>query len=147
MGSSLRAGLAALAGPDPARPAPAGSATVAGSEAAGSEAAGPDPVAVVVLLVDLPGMTAPAVRRVAARAAPGALVMACYGAACQPDRHRAGHRLGHPVLLGREHWAGAAALAVGDTGARAYLQAHATTVAVVPCGDVAEDQDLDYPPR
>jgi nicotine blue oxidoreductase len=121
MGSSLRAGLAALAGPDP--------------------------VAVVVLLVDLPGVTAEAVRRVSTLAATDALVMACYGAACRPDRHDPGHRLGHPVLLGREHWPGVAAQAVGEAGARPYLRSHRAAVRVVPCGDVADDQDLDHPPR
>lgn len=108
MGSSLRVGLAALAG------------TAA--------------VAAVVLLVDTPGVTAEAVRRVAAYAAPRALAMAGYG-----------DRRGHPVLLGRDHWPGVAELAVGDTGARAYLRTRAGAVRVVPCGDVADDRDLDTP--
>lgn len=112
MGSSLRAGLAALAGTGA--------------------------VAVVVLLVDLPRVGPEAVRRVTGQAAPDALVVAGYGAA--------GDRWGHPVLLGREHWAGVAALAVGDTGARPYLRAHATAVRVVPCADVADDRDVDLPP-
>jgi nicotine blue oxidoreductase len=109
MGSSLRAGLAALAG-------------VAG------------PVAVVVLLVDLPGVTAGAVRRVAAGASPDALAVAGYG-----------DQRGHPVLLGRDHWAPAAALAVGDAGARGYLRAHPDAVRVVPCADIADGRDLDHP--
>jgi CTP:molybdopterin cytidylyltransferase MocA len=108
MASSLRAGLAALAG-------------------TGAPAA-------VVLLVDMPGVTAEAVRRVARLAAPGVLAMAGYG-----------DRRGHPVLLGREHWAGVAASAVGDSGARDYLRAHASEVRVMPCGDVADDRDLDFP--
>lgn len=110
MGSSLRAGLAALAGTEV--------------------------VAAVVLLVDMPGVSAEAVRRVTSRAAPDALVMAGYG-----------DRWGHPVLLGRAHWPGVAELAVGDTGARPYLQAHATTAQVVACADVADDQDLDRTPE
>jgi nicotine blue oxidoreductase len=108
MGSSLRVGLAALAG-------------------TGADAA-------VILLVDTPGITAEAVRRVAALAAPDALVMGGYG-----------DRRSHPVLLGRDHWPGVAELAVGDTGARPYLRAHAGAVRVVPCGDVADDHDLDTP--
>jgi CTP:molybdopterin cytidylyltransferase MocA len=108
MGSSLRVGLATLTG------------TGAG--------------AAVVLLVDTPGITAEAVRRVAAQAAPHALAMAGYG-----------DRRGHPVLLGRDHWPGVAELAAGDTGARPYLRAHAAAVRVVPCGDVADDRDLDTP--
>jgi len=88
----------------------------------------------LVLLVDLPGVTAAAVRRVAALASPDALVMAGYGP-----------RRGHPVLLGREHWAGVAAAATGDVGARPYLAAHSAAVRVVPCEDVADDRDVDTP--
>jgi CTP:molybdopterin cytidylyltransferase MocA len=108
LGSSLRAGLAALAG-TPAE-------------------------AAVVLLVDMPGVTPSAVRRIAALAAPGALAMGGYH-----------DRRGHPVLLGREHWAGVAETATGDRGARDYLRAHADLVQVVPVGDVADDFDIDVP--
>lgn len=108
LGSSLRVGLEALAD------TPA--------------------TAAVVLLVDMPGVTPEAVRRVAALAAPGALVMGGYG-----------DRRGHPVLLGRDHWAGVADSATGDRGARDYLRAHPALVQVVPVGDVADDRDLDYP--
>jgi CTP:molybdopterin cytidylyltransferase MocA len=105
MGSSLRAGLAAL----------------------------PDQVdAVVVLLVDTPGITAEAVRRVGAGAGPATLRVATYGG----DG-------GHPVLLGREHWAGAAESAVGDVGARLYLARH--EVETVACDDVSDGADLDVP--
>ncbi|BEL12244.1 nucleotidyltransferase family protein [Actinoplanes sichuanensis] len=106
MGSSLRAGLAALAG-------------------TGATAA-------VVLLVDMPGVSVEAVRRILAHAGPGALVTGGYG-----------ERRGHPVLLGRDHWAGVSASATGDRGARDYLRANA--VRVVPVGDVADDFDIDVP--
>jgi CTP:molybdopterin cytidylyltransferase MocA len=108
LGSSLRAGLAALAGTDAA--------------------------AALVLLVDTPGITPAAVARLAAAAdrGPGVLAAATY----------AGKR-GHPVLLGREHWAGVAELAVGDTGARPYLAAHAVTP--VACDDIADGDDADTP--
>lgn len=109
MASSLRAGLAALAD------TPAG--------------------AVVVQLVDMPGVTPDAVRRVAAHASPQALAMGGYQG-----------RRSHPVLLGRDHWAGVAASATGDRGARDYLRAHAATVRVVPVSDVADDTDVDHPP-
>jgi nicotine blue oxidoreductase len=56
-----------------------------------------------------------------------------------------GGRRGHPVLLGRDHWAGVAASAAGDHGARDYLRAHAGTVQVVAVGDVADDVDVDTP--
>jgi len=108
MGSSLRAGLSALAG----------------------SAAD----AVVVLLVDMPGVTAEAVRRVSTRAEADALAMGGYDG-----------RRGHPVLLGRNHWAGVAAAATGDRGARDYLRAHADQVRVVPVADVADDSDIDVP--
>jgi len=49
------------------------------------------------------------------------------------------------VLLGRDHWAGVAAAATGDRGARDYLRAHADLVRVVDVGDVADDTDLDTP--
>jgi CTP:molybdopterin cytidylyltransferase MocA len=108
MGSSLRTGLSALAG------TPA--------------------IAAVVLLVDMPGVTPPAVRRIAALAAPDVLAMGGYRG-----------RRGHPVLLGREHWAGVAASATGDRGARDYLRTNADRVRVVPVDDVADDTDLDVP--
>jgi nicotine blue oxidoreductase len=105
MGSSLRAGLAASA--------------LAGCGA------------VLVLLVDQPGVRTTAVRRLLAAYDEGAdLAQAVY----------AGER-GHPVLIGRAHWAGVAALAVGDVGARAYLAEHAAQVVEVPCGGDARDAD------
>ncbi|MEV4702218.1 nucleotidyltransferase family protein [Actinoplanes sp. NPDC049316] len=106
LASSLRAGLDALAG------------TAA--------------QAAVVLLVDMPGVTPAAVRRVAAYAGPSVLAVCGYA-----------DRRSHPVLLGRDHWAGAASSASGDRGARDYLRAHAEQVRVVPVGDVADDTDLD----
>ncbi|GAA0555455.1 nucleotidyltransferase family protein [Paractinoplanes ferrugineus] len=90
-------------------------------------------VAAVVLLVDMPEVTPLAVGRVTAHAAADALVMGSY----------AGRR-GHPVLLGRDHWDGVMASAVGDRGARDYLRRH--DVRLVEVGDVAGDLDLDVPP-
>ncbi|MFI5895851.1 NTP transferase domain-containing protein [Actinoplanes sp. NPDC051513] len=92
--------------------------------------------AVVVLLVDMPHVTASAVRRVTALASSDALVMGGYGT-----------RRGHPVLLGRDHWAGVIETASGDKGARDYLRAHASELRVVPVDDVADDFDLDVPLR
>ncbi len=89
--------------------------------------------AALVTLVDMPGMTARALAAVAAAAAPDALAVATYG----------GVR-GHPVLLGREHWAGVAASATGDEGARRYLAEHAVTE--VDCTGLADPTDLDVPP-
>ncbi len=109
MGSSLRVGLSA--------------------------SAGLDVDAVAVLLVDTPGITPAAVRRVASHSSPGALAIATYG-----------DEPGHPVLLGRDHWDGVAELAQGDAGARRYLNKHPDLVTRIPCEDVADGTDMDTPP-
>jgi CTP:molybdopterin cytidylyltransferase MocA len=108
---------------------------MASSLRVGLEALGAtDADAVLVLLVDTPGVTAEAVRRVSAKSGRDALVAATYGP-----------RRGHPVLLGRDHWAGVATLATADVGARAYLTARAASVQTVPCADIADDTDMDVP--
>jgi molybdenum cofactor cytidylyltransferase/nicotine blue oxidoreductase len=89
--------------------------------------------AALVLLVDMPGMTPAAVERMAGYATPDALAVATYR----------GVR-GHPVLLGRAHWAGVVETATGDEGARRYLAAHEVTE--VDCTGVADPEDLDLPP-
>jgi CTP:molybdopterin cytidylyltransferase MocA len=92
----------------------------------------PPPDAALVHLVDLPGVTAEAVARLAeAGTGPAALVRAAYAG-----------RPGHPVVLGRSHWAGVRAAAVGDAGARAYLAAH-PELRLVECADVADPADVD----
>jgi nicotine blue oxidoreductase len=94
-----------------------------------------DTDATVVLLVDTPGITAAAVARVAATSTgAGALAAASYGG-----------EQGHPVLLGRSHWGGVAALATGDVGARPYLREHASDLRFVACDDVADGTDVDTP--
>jgi hypothetical protein len=45
------------------------------------------------------------------------------------------------VLIGRAHWDGVVATAVGDRGARDHLAAH--EVALVECGDLATGTDVD----
>jgi molybdenum cofactor cytidylyltransferase/nicotine blue oxidoreductase len=89
--------------------------------------------AALILLVDMPGMATAALQRMAAHAAPDALAVATY------DGVRS-----HPVLLGREHWAGVAETATGDEGARGYLAAHEVTE--VDCTGLADPTDLDVPP-
>jgi nicotine blue oxidoreductase len=89
--------------------------------------------AVLVHLVDLPDVGPEVVGRVLAHASPQALARATYAG-----------RPGHPVLLGREHWAGVAASAVGDRGARDYLRRHGAVA--VPCDDLASGQDVDTGP-
>ncbi|MET9365260.1 nucleotidyltransferase family protein [Streptomyces sp. NPDC006632] len=116
MGSSLRAGLEALAA--------AGDGT--GTDGGGARAA-------LVSLVDQPGIGAAAVARVlAAHRSGDSLAAASY------DGKR-----GHPVLFGARRWAEIAASATGDRGARAYLKAHECEITLVECGDVAEPYDID----
>ncbi|MEE1825756.1 nucleotidyltransferase family protein [Streptomyces sp. BE20] len=108
MGSSLRAGMAAL--PSPTR-------------------------AVLVMLVDTPGVGAAAVARLLAAHRAGAeLAAAAYGG-----------RRGHPVLIGARYFAEVTAGAVGDAGARALLAAHAEEITLVECADAATPDDLDTP--
>ncbi|QLH24800.1 NTP transferase domain-containing protein [Streptomyces sp. Rer75] len=109
MGTSLRAGLASLSG-------------------TGARA-------VLVTLVDQPGIGAPAVARVrAACRDAGSLVTAAYGA-----------ERGHPVLFGADRWADVAASAEGDRGARAYLREHQAEIIRVDCADIARVDDIDTP--
>jgi len=98
---------------------------------AGLAAIDPHVDAAVVTLVDLPDLTAEVVRRVvAAEAGPAALARATYDGTP-----------GHPVLLGRDHWDGVIATAIGDAGARDYLEARDVTT--VECGDLATGRDVD----
>ena len=99
---------------------------------AGLEALGPtDHDAALVSLVDLPDVDAAVVARlVAASQGRGDLARAAYDGVP-----------GHPVLLGRDHWAGVVASATGDRGARDYLAAH--DVELVECGDLATGVDVD----
>jgi CTP:molybdopterin cytidylyltransferase MocA len=93
----------------------------------------PDAVAVAVLPVDVPGVTHLAVARVLAAATPAVLARADY----------AGAEPGHPVLIGRDHWAGVYEAAEGDAGARPYLRTH--TVESIPCADLGTGTDVDRP--
>lgn len=98
------------------------------------ELAGTGHDAALVHLVDLPDVTAAVVARVLARSDPGpsALARASYDATP-----------GHPVLLGREHWAPVADAATGDRGARLYLSVNDPLL--VECGDLATGADVDEP--
>ncbi|GGW63525.1 4-diphosphocytidyl-2C-methyl-D-erythritol synthase [Streptomyces lucensis JCM 4490] len=89
--------------------------------------------AALVSLVDQPGIgPAAAARVLAAYEGVNSLVSAAYE----------GTR-GHPVLFGAAHWAGIAATATGDQGARAYLRDHAAAIRLVECADVADPHDID----
>lgn len=90
-----------------------------------------DSDAVVVTLVDLPDVGADVVRRLL-DPTPGRATL-----------RRASYdgRVGHPVVIGRDHWVGVAAETSGDQGARGYLATH--EVDLVECGDLASGVDVD----
>jgi nicotine blue oxidoreductase len=91
--------------------------------------------AVVVMLVDTPGLGPTVVRRLIAAHDKGAkVVVATYDG--EPR---------NPVLLAREHWAEVGRLAAGDVGARAFLSAYPELVTYVECGDVGDPSDVDTP--
>ena len=98
---------------------------------AGLASLGPEPLAVVVTLVDLPDVGASVVTRLLDREVDAAtLARAAYAG-----------RPGHPVLIGSDHIDGVIAMAEGDHGARAYLASHPHEL--VECGDLASGHDVD----
>ncbi len=86
--------------------------------------------AVMVMLVDTPGVSADVVRRLQGRAAPDVVARAAYAGVP-----------GHPVLLGRKHWPGVLDTAAGDQGARGYLRS--VEVELVECADLGSGADID----
>ena len=93
--------------------------------------------AALLMLVDLPDVGADVhVRLLEAAGDEGdlaaALVRAAYDALP-----------GHPVLLGRAHWAAVRESAVGDSGARDYFRAQRPRL--VECADLATGRDIDRP--
>jgi CTP:molybdopterin cytidylyltransferase MocA len=82
----------------------------------------------VILLVDTPGIGAPAVRAVLAADSP--VVVATYRG-----------RRGHPVAVDRSWWDEVAERAEGDRGARPFLAAHPELVREVECP--GDPSDLD----
>lgn len=115
MGASLRAALTAF----------------------GDNPAGEAVDALLVMLVDLPDVGPEVVRRVRAHAKDAADPRAVLARATYDGRP------GHPVLIGRDHWAPMAATLSGDEGARRYLAAHDATA--IECGDLASGRDQDTP--
>lgn len=110
-------------------------AGMAGSFRAGI-AAVPDGHAVLVALVDQPGVDRRTAARLLAAYAPGRVAAAAY---------RQGGRLrrAHPVLFSAGPARAAAALATGDAGARAWLGAHPELVDLVDCSDLGDGRDID----
>lgn len=89
-------------------------------------------VAVAVLLVDNPGISAEAIAAVVAAWTPGRIAIGRYRG-----------RSGHPIVMAPELWRAALVLAGPDEGARAFLAAHPELIDEV---DVPGDpSDLDTP--
>ncbi|HVV12860.1 nucleotidyltransferase family protein [Amycolatopsis sp.] len=105
MGASLRAGLRAL----------------------------PEADAVLVHLVDLPGVTPEVLRRMLEHSSPDVVARASYDG--EP---------GHPVLFGRRWWSAIAESAQGDRGARDWLKTR-TDLNLVDCSDLGSGTDVDTP--
>jgi nicotine blue oxidoreductase len=92
--------------------------------------------AAVMLLVDQPNIGGEAVRRLITtwQDRRAVAVAATYGSAMR-----------NPVLLDASAWDDVCLLARGDTGARAWLRAHAEQVVAVACDDLGSDADIDTP--
>lgn len=112
MGASLRTGLRSLPGSVPADGAVD---------------------AVLVHLVDLPGIGAEVIARLRALASPDVVARACYDGVP-----------GHPVLFGHCWWSEIAEGARGDRGARDWL-ARREDLLLVDCSDLGSGADVDTP--
>ncbi len=114
----------ALINPDPDR-GMRSSLELGVSAAGGTEA-------IAVLLVDMPGIGADAVRTVAQAWTPGRVAVG-----------RIGERRVHPTVMSPSLWCEAVALADADEGARRYLAAHPELVDEIEVEGCS--QDLDTP--
>lgn len=103
------------------------SATLRAALAAAGET---DADALVITTVDTPGLPSEAVERLLARAHRSALAQATYVGGP-----------GHPVVIGRDHWAALASDLTGDRGARRYLRENG--VELVDCADLWDGADVD----
>lgn len=92
------------------------------------------PPAVVVLLVDQPGVGAPVIRRLFTAHRPGRVTRAMWGGVP-----------GNPVVFDTADLCAAAADAEGDAAARAWIAANRHRVDDVECGDLGRGDDIDKP--
>lgn len=104
-----------------------------------------DAAAVVITLVDLPELPAAAVRRVmagptgAGSTAGGSTAAGSTAAVLRRATYDG--RPGHPVLVGRDHWAALLATLDGDAGGADYLLAAGAER--IECGDLWDGADVD----
>jgi CTP:molybdopterin cytidylyltransferase MocA len=102
--------------------------------AAAGDRGAADIEATIVLLVDTPWVSAEAVRRLVDQGSGASAAIATYDG-----------RRGHPVLLSAPVWPAVAELALGDTAARAWLQANPGSVLEVDCTGLGSPRDVDRP--
>ena len=96
-----------------------------------------DPDAVAIVTVDVPSLGSTEVRRLIAPE-PNAVGRQTLRQASFSGRP------GHPVVIGRAHWAALADNVTGDVGARPYLVQHG--VRLIDCSDLGSGVDIDSPP-
>lgn len=89
----------------------------------------PEVESVLVSLVDLPGLSVQAVKKVLVE--PGEIVIPTYG-----------EKPGHPVKFSRRHWQAIMEGANGDLGARDYLSGQ-PGVRYLEVGGMADGKDID----
>ena len=89
----------------------------------------PENTDVVISLVDLPGMTAAAIRKISE--ASQEIAVGQFGG-----------KSGHPVKFARKHWQPIIDSAGGDVGARPYLKGR-DDVIFIELGDLAVGTDID----
>lgn len=97
------------------------------------EALPSQPESVVVQLVDTPEISPDAIDRLRKASSPSALAVATYDGI-----------VGHPMLIGREHWAAIAQMVTGDVGARQYLNGR-DDVQRIECDGLGSPADVDTP--
>lgn len=94
---------------------------------------GSDATAAMVHLVDLPDVNALVAQRLLSlRPGRDSLRRAVYEGS-----------VGHPAVIGRDHWSPLVAELAGDRGAGPYLARH--DAEAVECGDLATGRDVDFP--
>lgn len=98
---------------------------------------------VMVALVDQPGLTPGVVARLLAAHQPGRVTAAGYADTVYKGSNTTKLRRGHPLIIDATLRADVAESAVGDAGARRFLEAHPGLVDVVDCSDLADGADVD----
>lgn len=91
------------------------------------------PESVVIQLVDTPQISPDAIERLRKESSAGALAVATYDGI-----------IGHPMLIGRDHWLPIAEMVTGDVGARQYLNGR-DDLTRVACDGLGSPVDIDTP--